>query len=136
MTTVTVATMVAMMAMTSAVSAEPNLRVSNYAARQAAAQPLSRAELSLGFRGITRSAEKCLVRHRKERGSFPLDSVRVEVTVNPSGQVSKVIVPRQVRWSEFGRCMKAHAALWQFPTFKGRPIQVAKSFRVEEPEED
>jgi len=136
LTAVMVTAMVAMMTMTSTVGAEPNLRVAAYAKKQAAKQPLSRTELMVGFRGITRSAEKCLVRHRKERGEFPLDSVRVEVQINPNGRVAKVTVPRQVRWSEFGRCMKAHSSLWKFPTFKGAPIHVAKKFRVEEPDKD
>ena len=92
--------------------------------------PLSHDELDVGFSGIARSADQCLSRFRKKGETFPLESIRVEVTIKPNGRVSRMVLPRKVRWSAFGRCMKAHSDRWLFPVFEGRPIRAAKVFRV------
>ncbi|MEL6180461.1 MAG: hypothetical protein AAFS10_15990 [Myxococcota bacterium] len=113
------------------VNAASNVRGGAAHSEPGTLQGLSRDDLDFGFRGIARSAEQCLARHRKNGDAFPLNALRIEVLVNSNGHVGRFKVPRQVRWTTFNRCMKSHSDRWLFPTFKGRPIRAAKTFRID-----
>ena len=91
---------------------------------------LSREHLSEGFRNIRRSVDQCITRHVKGGSDFPMSKVRVEVTVQGSGRVSRLKMHWKINQTVFGRCMRAHLSRWRFAAFQGQPIRVAQNLKV------
>ena len=103
-------------------------RGSRLADRYAVPRTLDRDAIAEGFLGVSMSVSQCMSRHMKRAGESPAPRVEVRVTVARDGKVSRMRLPRRVRRTVFGTCMRAHSSRWRFPPFTGRPIQVKKQF--------
>jgi len=101
---------------------------SRLATRYVVPKTLDRNDIDEGFLGVSMSVSQCMGRHMKREGESPASKVEVKVTVGRDGKVSRVRLPRRVRRTIFGTCMRAHSKRWRFPPFTGRPIQVKKKF--------
>jgi hypothetical protein len=91
---------------------------------------LDRQGLAEGFHGVSRSVDQCVSRQLKIEGAFHTTTLSVNVTVSPTGKVSRLKLPRPVRKTIFGACMQAHSSRWRFPPFTGRPVKASKRFIV------
>ncbi len=89
---------------------------------------LGREGLDEGFTGVSISVSQCVNRHLKREGESPARRVEVNLIVRRDGKVSRMRLPRRVRRTVFGACMKAHSSRWRFPPFTGKPIRVKKRF--------
>lgn len=77
---------------------------------------------------VNNSIVRCNQRHIAEEGALATPRIELTITVQPSGRVSAVTLPRGLRDTAFGRCMQSHRERWLFPAFTGSATTLTKTY--------
>ncbi len=80
---------------------------------------------------VNNSIVRCNQRHVAEEGLLEHPRVELSLTVQPSGRVSGIELPRELRNTAFGRCLQTHRERWTFPSFRGSAVTLQKTYVVQ-----
>ncbi len=80
---------------------------------------------------VSDSVRRCAQRHHAAEGRLGRSRVEVRLTVEPSGAVSRVRLPRDIRDTAFSACLNSHRGRWRFGSFSGDAATIVRTYIVE-----
>ena len=80
---------------------------------------------------ISDSVNRCTQRHIMAAGPMPQARISLTMTVQPSGNVSRVQVDRAMRGTAFDLCLQSQRERWSFPRFRGEATQLERTYIVQ-----
>jgi hypothetical protein len=80
---------------------------------------------------ISESVQRCTQRHLMVEGPLPQARIALTMTVEPSGDVSRVQVDRGMRNTAFDNCLQSQRDRWSFPRFRGAATAIERTYIVQ-----
>ncbi|MFT5991547.1 MAG: hypothetical protein ACI82G_000538, partial [Bradymonadia bacterium] len=80
---------------------------------------------------VSSSVERCTQRQLMETGSIVQSRVVLSITVENSGEVSRVRADRGSRDTAFERCVQSHRGRWEFPSFNGGAQTLQRTYLLQ-----
>jgi hypothetical protein len=87
--------------------------------------------LNSGFERVERAIQQCNQRQIAQEGRLERPRVKLDLTIEPNGTVSRLSLEDSISETAFGRCLRGKKDQWVFNRFEGEPLRVSKTYVVE-----
>ncbi|MDX9723929.1 MAG: AgmX/PglI C-terminal domain-containing protein, partial [Myxococcota bacterium] len=89
-----------------------------------------RNQFMSGLKQVSKSVQECHKRQMKD-GTTVSAKIYISLTVEPSGNVSKVTIDKKVQGSFFEKCLLSKVDRWTFDAFEGKTVELKQGFVLE-----